>query len=81
LSLDTTYYVAVQAIDAAGNGSSVNPVVLTLPGSLPPPVAIQESPVGASSALLSWSYNTSGLLGFADFKVFAATTNFNSVAA
>ena len=80
LALDTPYYLAVQAVDLAGNGSSVSPLVLTLPSSLPPPVSIQESPVGATSALLSWNgYNTSGLLGFAGFQVFVSGTNFSSV--
>ena len=80
LILDTPYYIAVQAVDLAGNGSGVNPLAITLPSSVPPPVTVQQSPVGASSALVSWNgYNTAGLLGFAGFQLFYRQTNFSSV--
>jgi len=81
LTLDKPYYVAVQAVDVAGNASTVIPLTVTLPSSVPPPVTVHESPVGANSALLSWSgYNASGLLGFAGFQIYFAQTNFTSVA-
>ncbi len=82
LLLDQPYYAAVAAVDQAGN-SSLNVVNLpfTLTSSVPPPVVVQVTPVGASSALVSWnSYNASQLLGFAGFQLFYATSNFNSVA-
>lgn len=82
LQLDTTYFAALQAVDQAGNSS---PLVTTLafkvPSSLPPPVSVQAPPMGASSALLSWSsYDTSSLLGFAGFRVYYETTDFATVA-
>ncbi|HZM01547.1 MAG TPA: Ig-like domain-containing protein [Candidatus Saccharimonadales bacterium] len=82
LSLDTSYYVAVQAVDTAGNSlSAVTPLKIILPSSLPPAVGINVAAVGASSALVSWnSYNTSGLLGFAGYYVFYQQTDFTSVA-
>ena len=81
LVLDTPYYLAVQAVDLAGNGSGVNPLAITLPSTVPPPVTVQESPVGASSAMISWNgYNTAGLLGFAGFQLYYQQTNFTSVA-
>ena len=81
LTLDTPYYIAVQAVDVAGNGSAVNPLAITLPSTVPPPVSLQESPVEASSALVSWnSYSTAGLLGFAGFQLYYQQTNFTSVA-
>ncbi|HEX3624285.1 MAG TPA: polymorphic toxin-type HINT domain-containing protein [Verrucomicrobiae bacterium] len=80
LALNTTYYLGVAAIDVAGNVSAINTFQITLPSTVPPPVTVQESPVGASSALLSWTgYNTSGFLGFAGFHVYYQTTPFSSV--
>ena len=80
LALNTTYYLAVAAIDVAGNASAINTLPIILSSTVPPPVTVQETPVGASSALLSWAgYNTSSLLGFAGFDVFYQTTPFSSV--
>lgn len=81
LALDTPYYVAVQALDVAGNSSaSVTPLPMTLASTIPPAVAVQSSAVGASSAQLNWNaYNASGLLGFAGFRVYYEQTNFTSV--
>jgi Bacterial Ig domain/Protein of unknown function (DUF642)/Divergent InlB B-repeat domain len=81
LALDTPYYVTVQAVDAAGNSSAAaTPLQIMLPSTVPPAVALQSSSVGASSAQLTWnSYNTSGLLGFAGFRVYYEQTNFTSV--
>jgi hypothetical protein len=81
LALDTHYYVAVQALDQAGNGSPLTVLPFLLPTSLPQPVSVQSTPVDGSAALLSWtSYNTSTLLGFAGFQVYVASSNFSSVA-
>ena len=82
LALDTPYYVAVQALDAVGNSlAAVSPLAISIPSTVPPPVPVQESAVGDSSALLSWSgYNTASLLGFAGFLVYYQPTNFTSVA-
>jgi hypothetical protein len=82
LSLDTPYYVAVQAVDTAGNSlTTLTPLEIILPSSLPPAVGITVSAAGASSALVSWSgYSTAGLLGFAGFYVYYEQTNFTSVA-
>ena len=83
LALDTPYYVAVQAFDLAGNCiTAVSPLRLVLPSTVPPPVSLQASPLGAASAALSWSsYSTSSLFGFAGFRVYQAQTNFSSVTA
>lgn len=82
LSLDRPYYTAVAAVDVAGNSTmAVTPLVFSLPSSVPPPVTIQVAAQGASSANASWnSYNTSGLLGFAGFRLYYETTNYSSVA-
>ena len=81
LTLDQTYYVAVQAYDLAGNSqTTVSPLSFRLPSTVPPPVTVLAAPVGATSAALSWSgYDTSALFGFAGFRVYAAQTNFSSV--
>ena len=81
LSLDTPYYVAIQAVDTAGNSSAtVTPLEIIIPSSLPPPVHINVSAVGATSALINWSgYSTAGLLGFSGFYVYYQTTPFTSV--
>ncbi len=82
LSLDTPYYAAVQAVDTAGNSlSTLTPLEIILPSSLPPAVSIAVSSVGASSALVSWNgYSTAGLLGFAGFYVYYQQANFTSAA-
>ncbi|MGA2863269.1 MAG: FG-GAP-like repeat-containing protein [Verrucomicrobiota bacterium] len=81
LSLDRPYYVAIVAVDNAGNANpAVASLAFTLPTSLPPPVLVQVTAVGSSSAGLSWnSYDTSLLLGFAGFQLYYETTNFTSV--
>ncbi len=81
LSLDTPYYVAVEAVDTAGNASAgVTPLQIEIPSSLPPPVAIVLASVGASTAQISWSnYVTSSLFGFAGFNVYAEESNFTTV--
>ena len=82
LALDTHYYAAVQAFDIAGNAiANVSTLPIFLPSTIPPPVPAQQTPVGSSTASLSWSsYNTANLFGFSGFRVFYATTNFSSVA-
>ena len=81
LALDTHYFVAVQAVDRAGNGSTLNVLSLVLPTSLAPRVSLNSAPVGGSAALLSWtSYDPSKLLGFAGFQVYVSAANFSSVA-
>jgi fibronectin type 3 domain-containing protein len=81
LSLDTPYYVAVQAFDVAGNNSTnISPSGFKLASTVPPPVTVQQAPLGASSAVLSWNgYDTSALFGFAGFRVYYAQTNFTSI--
>ncbi|HET7625544.1 MAG TPA: FG-GAP-like repeat-containing protein, partial [Verrucomicrobiae bacterium] len=81
LTLDQPYYAAVVAVDSAGNSSPVvTPLQFTLASAVPPPVVIQISPDGASSALISWSdYDSSRLLGFAGFRLYFETSDFNSV--
>jgi hypothetical protein len=82
LALDTPYYVAIQAFDVAGNVTpNVAPLPIFLPSTVPPPVSSQQTPVGSSTASLSWSsYNTANLFGFSGFRVYYATTNFTTVA-
>jgi choice-of-anchor C domain-containing protein len=82
LALNTNYYLAVQAVDTAGNAlTAVTPLVVNLASTLPPPVTIQVAASGASNAVVSWNgYNTSGLLGFAGYTVYYQQANFSSVA-
>ncbi len=81
LALNTNYYLAVQAVDARGNGlAGVTPLLVNLPSTVPPPVAIQVTASGATNALVSWSgYNTGNLLGFAGYKVYYQQSDFSSV--
>ncbi len=82
LGLDRPYYAAVTAVDLAGNSTlTVTPLVLTLPSTLPPAVVPQVAAVGGSSANVTWTYNTSALLGFAGFRLYYETSNYTSVAA
>jgi len=60
----------------------VTPLPFTLASAVPPPVPVQVTAVGASSAKVSWTgYNTSQLIGFAGFQLYYETSNFTSVAA
>jgi choice-of-anchor C domain-containing protein len=82
LSLNTNYYLAVQAVDTAGNAlTAVTALKVNLPSSLPPPVSIQVAALGATNAVVSWNgYNASALLGFGGFWVYYQQSNFSSVA-
>ncbi|HEV2391800.1 MAG TPA: Ig-like domain-containing protein [Verrucomicrobiae bacterium] len=82
LSLDTPYYVALQAFDNVGNSlPAVTPLPILLTSSIPPPVSIQQTPVGGSSALVSWNnYNSSALLGLSGFWIYSEPANYTSVA-
>ncbi|HEX3716951.1 MAG TPA: DUF642 domain-containing protein [Verrucomicrobiae bacterium] len=82
LSLNTNYYVAIQAVDTAGNAlTAITPLAVKLPSSLPPPVPIQVANSGSSGAVISWNtYNTSSLLGFSGFLVYSQQANFTTVA-
>jgi len=81
LALDQPYFAAVAAVDIAGNSSpTVNKLSFTLVSSLPPPVPVQVTPLGSSSAVASWSgYNSSQLLGFAGFQLYYEANDFTSV--
>ena len=81
LLLNTNYYLAVQAVDNAGNALlAATPLPVYLPSSLPPPVPIQVAAAGATSALVSWtSYDPSALLGFSGYQVYSAQSNFTKV--
>jgi hypothetical protein len=81
LKLDTTYYVAVVAVDVAGNAiQEVTPLSFILRPALPPSVAITVTSVGADSARISWqNYSTSELIGFNGFKLYYETNNFGNV--
>jgi hypothetical protein len=82
LLLNTNYYLAVQALDTAGNAlAAATPLVVNLPSTLPPPVSITVVASGASNAVVSWNtYNTSALLGFAGYRVYWQQSNFKNVA-
>lgn len=82
LTLDRTYRAAITAVDAAGNSAlAVTPLTFSLPSTVPPPVPIQVAAAGSASALVSWnSYDPSGLLGFAGYRLYYETNNFTSVA-
>ncbi|HTI72392.1 MAG TPA: fibronectin type III domain-containing protein [Candidatus Limnocylindria bacterium] len=81
LNLDTDYYVAATAVDAAGNSAStVVPLKVRLPSTVPPPVAVNVAAASSSSATVSWTgYNTGNLFGFAGFRLYYETTDFNTV--
>ncbi|MBL9167077.1 MAG: VCBS repeat-containing protein [Verrucomicrobiales bacterium] len=81
LSLDTPYHIAIVALDAAGNApSTVASIPMSLPRSVPAPVALVLTAQDASSASLSWAgYSTANLLGFEGFWLFYETTPFTSV--
>lgn len=81
LDLDTPYYIAVVALDEAGNTpATVTSTLLTLPRTVPPAVAIQVAAKDASTASVSWSgYSTANLLGFQGFWVYYETNPFTSV--
>jgi len=82
LALDTQYYIAVLAVDQAGNDAA--PVVanaLRLPSSVPPVITARVAVTGAQSALVSWNFDPSGLLGFAGFKLYFEPADFSTVAA
>ena len=81
LSLDTDYYVAVAAVDSAGNSApTVTSLKIRLPSTIPPLVSVSVAAGSSSSASISWpGYNTSGLFGFAGFRLYYETANFNSV--
>ncbi|MBI3867281.1 MAG: VCBS repeat-containing protein [Verrucomicrobia bacterium] len=81
LALDTPYYVAIVAVDDAGNAPlSTTSTLLTLPRSIPPPVALTVTASDLTTASLSWpGYSTASLLGFDGFKVFYQTSPFSSV--
>ncbi|MHB8519117.1 MAG: FG-GAP-like repeat-containing protein [Limisphaerales bacterium] len=82
LTLDQPYYAAVAAVDNAGNRSpAVTPLAFTLSSTVPPPVPVQVTAAGPSSAMVSWnSYDTSALLGFAGFQLYYEASNFTSAA-
>ncbi|HEX7863031.1 MAG TPA: FG-GAP-like repeat-containing protein [Verrucomicrobiae bacterium] len=81
LQLDTNYFVAVVALDAAGNASGVNTFPFNLGSTVPPPVALQATPSGSDAVTLSWSgYNTTNIIGFAEFRLYYENTPFTSVA-
>jgi len=82
LALDTLYYAAIEAFDVAGNASpNVTALPIFLPSTIPPAVLVQQTPVGASTASLSWSgYNTASLFGFSGFRIYYGTANFGAVA-
>jgi hypothetical protein len=80
LQLDTNYFVAVVALDAAGNPSAVTTVGFNLGSTVPPPVTIQATPVGPNSVTISWnSYDTSALVGFTGFNLYYQNATFTSV--
>ncbi|MCX8108015.1 MAG: hypothetical protein N3G20_04350, partial [Verrucomicrobiae bacterium] len=81
LELDQPYYVAVVPVDRAGNSAAaVTPLRIVLASTLPPPVEITVTATGADSARVTWlGYDTSGLWGFAGFRLYMSNSNFTSV--
>ncbi|MCX8155476.1 MAG: FG-GAP-like repeat-containing protein [Verrucomicrobiae bacterium] len=82
LNLDTPYYVTVVPVDVAGNfAEAVQPLMVYLPSTVPPPVAVTVTPAGADSANVTWgAYSTAGLFGFAGFRLYYETNAFATVA-
>lgn len=82
LELDTEYYVAVAAVDAASNvETTLESVLIRLESDLPPPVAVTLSNQGLDGIQLDWSsYDRDGLTGLTGFRVFSSETAFSTVA-
>jgi fibronectin type 3 domain-containing protein len=82
LELNTSYYVAVVAVDTAGNkNATVVPVEIYISRSMPPQVSITVGPGDdPDSAIVSWhGYDTAGLCGFAGFRLYYEESDFSSV--
>ncbi|HNU51307.1 MAG TPA: CARDB domain-containing protein [Verrucomicrobiota bacterium] len=82
LALDQPHYVAVAAVDAAGNcASPIAPLRIVLPVMVPPPVEISVAAPGPASARLTWAgYDTARLFGFAGFHLYTRNAPFTTVA-
>ncbi len=82
LEVDRDYFAAVVAVDNAGNADpSVTAFPVRLTSTVPPPVIVQVAPTGADSARVSWEgYDTSALIGFTGFRLYAQESAFGSVA-
>ncbi|MEW5801617.1 MAG: Ig-like domain-containing protein [bacterium] len=82
LALDTSYYIAVVAVDIAGNMIlEATPLTIYI-DSIPPQVRIRKIGPGAEpdSALVSWQgYNTESLCQFSGFKLYHREAPFTSV--
>ncbi|MDF7800708.1 FG-GAP-like repeat-containing protein [Pontiellaceae bacterium B1224] len=83
IQLDTDYYLAVAAVDEAGNYDPVvTGLVSRVDSALPPPVAVTATPVGADGVDLSWDdYDTSTLFGLEGFDIFWQQTDYTDVSA
>ena len=82
LELNTSYYVAVVAVDTAGNkNATVVPVEIYISRSMPPQVSITVGPGDdPDSAIVSWhGYDTAGLCGFAGFRLYYEEFHFSSI--
>ncbi|MCK4788424.1 MAG: hypothetical protein KAV87_32085, partial [Desulfobacteraceae bacterium] len=82
LELNSSYYVAVVAVDTAGNkNATVVPVEIYISRSMPPQVSITVGPGDdPDSAIMSWhGYDTAGLCGFAGFRLYYEESDFSSV--
>ena len=82
LALDTDYYVAVVAVDDAGNkATEVTPLHILINRVVPPQVTgYIQTGVDPDTAVLSWhSYNASGVCGFSGFNIYREESPFSSV--
>ncbi len=82
LSLDTDYYVAVVAVDKAGNKvTNVAPLHVVIHRMVPPQVTpYMQDGADPGTMVLSWhSYNANGVCGFAGFNVYREESPFSTV--
>ena len=81
IELDKTFYVAVAAVDVAGNRDpAVTSKVARVDSVIPPPVAFTSTTIGASGAHLSWSsYDTSSLFGLQGYRIYWQQSDFSDV--
>ncbi len=80
LELDTDYFVTVVPVDTVGNAvTGVSPLTIRIGSTVPPAVVFNVEATSTNAARLAWTYDPSGLLGFAGFKVYRSSSPFTSL--
>ncbi|MBN2704478.1 MAG: VCBS repeat-containing protein, partial [Pontiellaceae bacterium] len=81
IELDKDFYVAVAAVDVAGNRNpAVSSIKARVNSVIPTPVSPTSTTVGATGARLTWSsYDTTGLFGLAGYHIYWQESDFSNV--